>query len=462
MNNLPSRPRTRGLLAQRNSKYASENADPSLQNKATDGKLARRALGDVTNKRSTASGAAKPSLASRQPFGAVQKQAQRSQEELKKPANAYHPTKRGHPESTSAERKRVKKQSVIQSEASVNPEAEPRISHSEEEFENVIDVDVEEVSETERMSVEKSSRCVSSEVNTSSVPEESPTPFLRSLSLTSSPVVEEDPVFVSVYAQDIYQHCLASESKGMVPMYMASQKGLNVEMRRILIDWLVEVHLNFKLKPETLFLAVTILDRFLSVMSVSRSKLQLVGCGALLIASKYEDIYAPEIADFVYITKNAYTKEEVIMIEGIICQKLGFRFTYPTAFHFLQRYVKVASVYVKMESFSSEDLLEYFSVEALYFLQLSLTEYECLKYRPSVVSAACLMLAFARLELTWDGKVIEFASVDSTEVDQCANLIFRHYRKDRDSFKKGEKSLAATKYYYNKKHLLEKLAAQIF
>lgn len=87
---------------------------------------------------------------------------------------------------------------------------------------------------------------------------------------------------------------------------MKYQQDINEKMRSILIDWLVEVHLKFKLLPETLFLTVNIIDRYLAKEQVVRSKLQLVGVTSMLIASKYEEIYAPEVRDFEYITDKAY------------------------------------------------------------------------------------------------------------------------------------------------------------
>lgn len=86
-------------------------------------------------------------------------------------------------------------------------------------------------------------------------------------------------------------------------------------MRAILIDWLIEVHLKFKLLPETLFLTVNLIDRFLEKAIIQRTKLQLVGVTSMLIASKYEEIYAPEVRDFVYITDKAYSKEEILKME---------------------------------------------------------------------------------------------------------------------------------------------------
>jgi cyclin B len=99
------------------------------------------------------------------------------------------------------------------------------------------------------------------------------------------------------------------------PGYMKNQPDINEKMRAILIDWLVEVHLKFKLYPETLYLTINLIDRYLEKEVVHRQHLQLVGVTSMLIASKYEEIYAPEVRDFVYITDKAYTKEEILKKE---------------------------------------------------------------------------------------------------------------------------------------------------
>jgi hypothetical protein len=111
----------------------------------------------------------------------------------------------------------------------------------------------------------------------------------------------DDPQAVVEYVNDIYQYLMAKEKDRVDPRYMASQSDINEKMRAILVDWLVEVHRMFKLLPETLFLCVSIIDRYLSMKQVNRDMLQLVGITCMLIASKYEEIYAPECNDFVYI-----------------------------------------------------------------------------------------------------------------------------------------------------------------
>lgn len=78
---------------------------------------------------------------------------------------------------------------------------------------------------------------------------------------------------------------------------------------------------------ETLFLTVNLIDRYLSLHQTTRTKLQLVGVAALFIASKYEEIYAPDLKDFVYVCDRAYTKEEILDMESKILLTVQFDLT---------------------------------------------------------------------------------------------------------------------------------------
>ena len=93
------------------------------------------------------------------------------------------------------------------------------------------------------------------------------------------------------------------------PHYMDRQLKIQETIRSTLIDWLIQTHYNFKLLPETLFLTVNIIDRYMSIKQINKQEVQLMGAAAMLIASKYEEIYPPLLKDFVYITDNQYTAE---------------------------------------------------------------------------------------------------------------------------------------------------------
>ena len=77
--------------------------------------------------------------------------------------------------------------------------------------------------------------------------------------------------------------------------YIDSQPEINESMRAILVDWRIDVHRKFELSPETLYLTINIVDRFLAIKIVSRRELQLVGISAMLMASKYEEIWPPQV-----------------------------------------------------------------------------------------------------------------------------------------------------------------------
>jgi len=116
---------------------------------------------------------------------------------------------------------------------------------------------------------------------------------------------------------------------------MKKQGDINEKMRAILIDWLVDVHLKFNLVNETLFLTVNLIDRYLEQKEVSRQKLQLVGITSMFIASKYEEIYPPDLRDFVYVTDKAYTKKEILKMESDILKELNFNVTVSSPYLFL-------------------------------------------------------------------------------------------------------------------------------
>jgi cyclin B len=96
------------------------------------------------------------------------------------------------------------------------------------------------------------------------------------------------------------KHLMKKEEQFISTSYMKKQTDINENMREILVDWIVEVHYKYQMKGETLFLAISLIDRFLEKRHVMRNKLQLVGVAALLIAGKYEEVYPPRVADCTY------------------------------------------------------------------------------------------------------------------------------------------------------------------
>ncbi|XP_028757569.1 cyclin-A1-1-like isoform X2 [Neltuma alba] len=197
-----------------------------------------------------------------------------------------------------------------------------------------------------------------------------------------------DPQLCATFACDIYKHLRASEAKKRPSAdYMERvQKDINPSMRAILIDWLVEVAEEYRLVPDTLYLTVNYIDRYLSGNAMNRQKLQLLGVSCMMIASKYEEICAPQVEEFCYITDNTYFKEEVLQMESAVLNFLKFEMTAPTIKCFLRRFVRAAQGVNEVPSLQLECL-------ANYIAELSLLEYSMLCYAPSLTAASAIFLA---------------------------------------------------------------------
>ena len=121
-------------------------------------------------------------------------------------------------------------------------------------------------------------------------------------------------------------------------MYLNNQKDITEEMRCIVVDWLVDVHRKFRMRMETLFIAVSLMDRYLERNQIRKEIFQLVATASLFIAAKYEEIYPPAIDDFVYICADTYTKEDVIEMESLILGDLKFGLVFTSSLNLLGLY----------------------------------------------------------------------------------------------------------------------------
>lgn len=143
-----------------------------------------------------------------------------------------------------------------------------------------------------------------------------------------------NPQLCSEYVMDIYNYLRELEIKQSIKQRYLEGMEVNERMRAILVDWLIQVNSRFQFLQETLYMGIAIMDRFLQVQPISRGKLQLVGVTSLLVASKYEEMYSPEVADFAYITDNAYTTSQIREMEMIILRELNFDLGRPLPLHF--------------------------------------------------------------------------------------------------------------------------------
>lgn len=216
---------------------------------------------------------------------------------------------------------------------------------------------------------------------------------------------------VSDYAGEVFSQLFRDEAALLPrPNYMEEQADINGKMRGILVDWLVEVHMKYRLRPETLFLAVNIIDRYLSLRAMVRKRLQLLGVVAMFIAAKFEEIDPPKVAEFAYITDNSYTKKDILSFECTVLVALGFQIAVPTAAHFLDR----------LQQANGCDAVH--KALAQYVLELALLDLSALRHPPSLLVGASLLLSNELLgrRPVWPAVMVHHARRSEASLRPCA------------------------------------------
>ena len=244
--------------------------------------------------------------------------------------------------------------------------------------------------------------------------------------------------YTGEYLDEIYNNLLSDEKKlKFFPKmgYMSWQEDINEQMRAILIDWLVEVHYRFRLKSETLFQTVWIIDTYLSLIQITRAKLQLLGIASLLISCKSNEIYYPQLNEFTDITDGAYVKSELINMEKKVLKILDFNIIAPTPNDFYNIIAK---------AFCFDQRQFYLGK---YFLESALIDYRMLKYTPSVIASSCAYI------------VMKFFGIDNYKIlyksevvnDVCPQKAIKEAARDICSLVKNlsQSSLKAVKDKYS-------------
>ncbi|XP_024918476.1 G2/mitotic-specific cyclin-B1 [Cynoglossus semilaevis] len=201
----------------------------------------------------------------------------------------------------------------------------------------------------------------------------------------------DNPMLCSEYVKDIYKYLRQLEAEQSVrPAYLQGRE-ITGNMRAILIDWLVQVSLKFRLLQETMYMTVAIIDRFLQDHPVPKKQLQLVGVTAMFLASKFEEMYPPEISDFAYVTDRAYSTAQIRDMEMNILRVLKFQLGRPHPLQFLRRASKIYEVTAEQHTL------------AKYLLELTMVDYEMVHYPPSLLACGAFALTLKVLDSgEWD------------------------------------------------------------
>ncbi|XP_061360059.1 G2/mitotic-specific cyclin S13-7-like [Gastrolobium bilobum] len=222
------------------------------------------------------------------------------------------------------------------------------------------------------------------------------------------------------YVEDIYNFYKEVENESRHHHYMNTQHQPEIKkrMRKVLVDWLMDVHSKFDLSLETLYLTINIIDRFLAVKPVPKRVLQLVGVSAMLIASKYEEIWAPQVNEFVFLSDRAYTHEQILGMEKIKLGTLEWNLTVPTPFVFLVRFIKASIPDMMLENM------------AHFLCELGMMHYVTLvKYCPSMVAASAVFAARCTLNKSpvWNETLKLHTGYSQEQLRDCARLLVKFH-----------------------------------
>lgn len=241
----------------------------------------------------------------------------------------------------------------------------------------------------------------------------------KTMQFESNPTKIANPQEVAEYQSTIYEYL---KRQGCIPVaqadYMSKQRDVSIKMRAILIDWLIDVHIKFKLLPQTIFMTVNLIDRYLSIQEITRQHLQLVGITSLMVICKYEEIYPPLIKDYISVCDNAYTKDQILEMESLMIKTLNFEMTVVSAYVFLE-YLQL-KIQMEPKEF----------VFARYILENSLFDLNCLRYGNLIIVTGAIFLVNKIFKRgSWKSGCEQATGISEVIVKQCAKDLFHTMQK---------------------------------
>ncbi|KAK4203302.1 putative G2/mitotic-specific cyclin-3 [Triangularia verruculosa] len=256
--------------------------------------------------------------------------------------------------------------------------------------------------------------------------------------LTEEEIEEEawDVSMVAEYGEEIFAYMRQLEDS-MVPNphYMDNQTEIQWSMRAVLMDWLVQVHHRFCLLPETLFLTVNYIDRFLSVKIVSLGKLQLVGATALFVAAKYEEINCPSVQEIVYMVDSGYNVDEILKAERFMLSMLQFELGWPGPMSFLRRISKADDYELETRTL------------AKYFLEVTIMDERFVGSPASYIAAGAHCISRMFLEKgDWTLSHIHYSGYTLSQLKPLINMMFECCRDPRKHHSAVYDKYASPKY----------------
>ena len=255
---------------------------------------------------------------------------------------------------------------------------------------------------------------------------------------------KNNKIFKDEYLDEIYQNLIMDEKLSNLKIncnYMKKQININNQMKAILVDWLIEVHRNFKFQRKTLFQTIYIIDLYLTYEIVYKEHLQLLGVACLLISAKENEVIYPSLEEFIRITDNAYNKSELLKMEIQVLHALNFEIIIPTTEEYYNILSKIFN-FNKTQHYLGE-----------YFLDSALVDYNMLKYKYSIIGIACIYIVMKFYGLNgykdlYSSKLIMGFS-SQKKIKDCAKELCFLVKNQSKSFLKAVKEKYCSEEYDN-------------
>jgi len=233
--------------------------------------------------------------------------------------------------------------------------------------------------------------------------------FPEQLGLEDIDQTTKRPFLCPEYAKMVFQAMFSVEAHEdfVIKRNFLADAPYQPEYRERVVDWLIQVHHRFQLLQETLYSTIEIFDRYLAAVVVPRDELQLAGVTAMHIASKFEEMFAPELTDYEYISDQSISRKQIITMELKMLGAIKCRLGKPICLQFLRRNSQAGKVEPIHHGM------------AKYLMELSAIDYELAHIRPSLIAASALFISFKLLcveQNKWNATMEHYSTYTQQEL----------------------------------------------
>ncbi|BFG00031.1 G1/S-specific cyclin-D2 [Drosophila madeirensis] len=271
-----------------------------------------------------------------------------------------------------------------------------------------------------------------------------------------------DPTFKS---DRCLENALKAEEKHqhIVETYFRTvQRDITPAMRKIVVEWMMEVCAEEKCQEEVVLLALNYMDRFLSTKSVRKTHLQILAAACLLLASKLREpsCRALSVELLVVYTDNSIYKEDLIKWELYVLSRLGWDLSSVTPLDFLDLLI----IRMPINSKIIPDIsIAKVRQHAKAFISMAAKEHQFAKYPASTIAASSIAASMSGLK--WHlrtvhnlhfllGLLTDLTSIEQVQLQECMlhmEAIFEEHSRNLQPFFVNIEHPKTAKMYYQRR-----------